>query len=50
MIPITRPTLPPYEEVESVIREIYASGLITNGKHVRAAECYGHELSNLLAP
>jgi len=38
MIPITKPTLPPYEEVEPVIREIYSSGLITNGKYVRAFE------------
>lgn len=38
MIPITKPTLPPYEDVEPVIREIYTSGQITNGKHVRAFE------------
>lgn len=38
MIPITKPTLPPYEEVESMIREIYLSALITNGKNVRAFE------------
>lgn len=38
MIPITKPTLPPYEDVEPVIREIYTSGQITNGKYVRAFE------------
>ncbi len=38
MIPITKPTLPPYDEVEPLIREIYTSGMITNGKYVRAFE------------
>lgn len=38
MIPITKPTLPPYEDVEFAIREIYSSGMITNGKYVRAFE------------
>lgn len=38
MIPITKPTLPPYEEVETAIREIYSSGMITNSKYVRAFE------------
>lgn len=38
MIPITKPTLPPYEDIEPVIREIYTSGQITNGKFVRAFE------------
>jgi dTDP-4-amino-4,6-dideoxygalactose transaminase len=38
MIPITKPTLPPYEDVEPVIRAIYTSGQITNGRYVRAFE------------
>jgi dTDP-4-amino-4,6-dideoxygalactose transaminase len=38
MIPITKPTLPPYEEVEPAIREIFSSGMITNGKYVHMFE------------
>lgn len=38
MIPITKPTLPPYDKVEPLIREIYSSGMITNGKYVHEFE------------
>jgi dTDP-4-amino-4,6-dideoxygalactose transaminase len=38
MIPVTKPTLPPYEEIEPMIREIVTSGVITNNKYVRAFE------------
>jgi dTDP-4-amino-4,6-dideoxygalactose transaminase len=38
MIPVTKPTLPPYADVEPQIREIFETGLITNGKYVRAFE------------
>lgn len=38
VIPVTKPTLPEYSEVEPMLREIIETGLITNGKFVRAFE------------
>lgn len=38
MIPVTKPTLPPYELMEAQFREIFAAGQITNGKYVRLFE------------
>ena len=38
MIPLTKPTLPPYESVEARIREVFETGQITNGKYVRRFE------------
>lgn len=38
MIPVTKPTLPPYERIEPDIREIYTSGIITQNRYVRAFE------------
>lgn len=38
MIPITRPTLPRFEEFEGVFREIMDSGQLTNGKYVGLLE------------
>ncbi|MBS3169535.1 aminotransferase class I/II-fold pyridoxal phosphate-dependent enzyme [Candidatus Woesearchaeota archaeon] len=38
MIPITKPTLPSYEEIEPELRSIFASGLITNHKYVQKLE------------
>ncbi|MDP7478462.1 MAG: DegT/DnrJ/EryC1/StrS family aminotransferase [Vicinamibacterales bacterium] len=38
MIPLTKPTLPPYEAVEAQFREIFETGQITNGKYVREFE------------
>lgn len=38
MIPIMKPTLPKYEVLEAGLREIFASGMITNGKYVRLFE------------
>ncbi|MFH1376345.1 MAG: DegT/DnrJ/EryC1/StrS family aminotransferase [Candidatus Woesearchaeota archaeon] len=38
MIPITKPTLPKYEEVEKELRNIIESGMITNAKYVRELE------------
>jgi len=37
-LPIMRPWLPEFEELEPLFREIVASGLITNGKYVEAFE------------
>lgn len=38
MIPVNKPTLPPYELMEPQIREILTTGQITNGKYVRQFE------------
>ena len=37
-IPIMRPWLPEFKEVEPMFREVLESGLITNGKYVAAFE------------
>lgn len=38
MIPITKPTLPPYHTVEEEIRDVFTTGMITNDKYVRRFE------------
>lgn len=38
MIPIIRPTLPPYEDLEEDLKAILSSGMITHGKYVEAFE------------
>ena len=38
MIPITKPTLPSYAELEDDLREIIGTGIITNGKYVAEFE------------
>lgn len=38
MIPLTKPTLPAYDLMESQIREIFTTGQLTNGKYVRMLE------------
>lgn len=38
MIPIIRPTLPPFEVIKDGIREIIETGMVTNGKYLRAFE------------
>jgi len=37
-VPIIRPTLPPFEEVEGALREVWASGMLTVGQHGRDLE------------
>lgn len=38
MIPIVKPTLPPYEEMEDQIREVFQTGMLTSSKYVAAFE------------
>ncbi len=44
---ITRPTLPPVEEYESLVRDIFASGYLTNGgaQHARLEAALAEKLS-----
>jgi dTDP-4-amino-4,6-dideoxygalactose transaminase len=37
-IPISRPRLPAYEEYARDLRELFATGQVTNGRHVRSLE------------
>ncbi len=37
-VPITQPTMPPYETLEDDFKELFRTGLITNGKEVKALE------------
>jgi dTDP-4-amino-4,6-dideoxygalactose transaminase len=37
-IPITKPTLPSFDSLQSRFQEVLASGIVTNGPHVRAFE------------
>jgi dTDP-4-amino-4,6-dideoxygalactose transaminase len=38
LIPLSKPTLPPYEAVEAQFRDIFETGQFTNGKYVREFE------------
>lgn len=38
MIPIIRPTLPPFEELKDGLQEILETGMMTSGKYVKAFE------------
>ncbi len=38
MVPITRPTLPPYAAVADALRDVIESGAITKGRYLRALE------------
>ncbi len=38
MIPIMKPTLPPYQKLEARFKEIFENGWITNGKYVEEFE------------
>ena len=38
LLPVSRPTLPPFDVVAEKYQEVFGSGQITDGKHVRAFE------------